>query len=238
MQTIENPIIVALDVPDTEPAVRLVKSLTGSVGAFKVGLELFNAVGPSIFDALREAGGSDIKIFYDPKLHDIPNTVAGATYAAAKHNLWMINVHTGGGSAILRAVVDAAKSVPGTKPLVIGVTLLTSISAEVLNNEIGIPATPEEQVLRLAKLAQSSGCDGVVASPHEVPAIRAACGPDFLIVTPGVRPVGADINDQKRIMTPADAIKQGSNYLVIGRPITQASDPKASAEAILAEIRG
>jgi orotidine-5'-phosphate decarboxylase len=139
---------------------------------------------------------------------------------------------------MMRAAVQAASESGGTKPLVIAVTVLTSIDTAILNNELGVASTAQEQVVRLALLAKESGCDGVVASPLEVAAIREACGKEFLIITPGVRPAGADVGDQKRVMTPADAIHAGSSYLVIGRPINAAPDPKAAAESILAEIRG
>ena len=236
----KNPIIVAVDVSSAAEAQRLVSELKGAVGAFKIGLELFNAEGPAIFETLRQAAGEPIDIFYDAKLLDIPNTVAGAIGAAAKHSLWMINVHATGGGAMMRAAVErAAKAAlenATAKPLVIAVTILTSIDAQTLNDELGVPSTPQEQVVRLAKLAQDNGCDGVVASPLEVAAIRSACGPEFLIVTPGVRPQGADIGDQKRVMTPGDAIRQGASYLVIGRPITHADSPRVAAQSILQEI--
>ena len=152
----------------------------------------------------------------------------------------MINVHASGGGAMMRAAVERAASATSelgvAKPLVIAVTILTSIDAHTLNDELGVASTPQEQVVRLAKLAQENGCDGVVASPLEVKAIRSACGPEFLIVTPGVRPQGANAGDQKRVMTPADAIRQGASYLVIGRPITHAASPRAAAESILQEI--
>ncbi len=231
----ENPIIVALDVPGAAEAERLVAELFGAVGAFKVGLELFNAEGPAIYARLRQACGGDVKIFHDAKLHDIPNTVAGAMRAACRHGLWMINVHASGGPEMMRAAVDVAASAE-RRPLVIAVTVLTSIDSAMLAKDLGVPDGAEAQVQRLARLAQECGCDGVVASPREVSAIREACGRDFLIVTPGVRPAGADAGDQKRVMTPADAIRAGSDYLVIGRPITRAKEPRTAAEAILDEI--
>ncbi len=236
----QNPIIVAVDVSSASEAERLVKDLHGAVGAFKIGLELFNAEGPAIFDRLRAAAGEPIDIFYDAKLLDIPNTVAGAIGAAMKHGLWMVNVHATGGGAMMHAAVEratiAASEAGVSKPLVIAVTVLTSIDAHTLNEELGVPSSPQGQVVRLARLAQASGCDGVVASPLEVQAIRAACGPEFLIVTPGVRPQGADVGDQKRVMTPGEAVRQGASYLVIGRPITHAASPRAAAESIMAEI--
>ncbi|MDR3709348.1 MAG: orotidine-5'-phosphate decarboxylase [Capsulimonadaceae bacterium] len=231
-----NPIIVAVDVPAIEPAIGLVRSLAPHVGAFKVGLELFNAVGARIFDALREAAGGGVNIFYDAKFHDIPNTVAGAVRAAVRHNIWMTNIHASGGSAMMKAAVEAAQTASGQRPLVIAVTVLTSIDDATLSGELGVNRTAAEQVVALARLAQDSGCDGVVASPRETSAIREACGPEFVIVTPGVRPVGAALGDQKRVMTPAEAIAQGASYLVIGRPITGAPDPAQAAIAIGREI--
>jgi orotidine-5'-phosphate decarboxylase len=231
-----NPIIVALDVPSADEAVALVTRLTGAVGAFKIGLELFNAEGPRIFERLRAAGGGDVQLFYDAKFHDIPNTVAGAMRAALKHGVWMVNVHASGGGAMIRAAVEAANDYAGQRPLVIAVTVLTSVDTATLNDELGVAGDARDQVVRLARLAQESGADGVVASPQEAEAIRAACGARFVIVTPGVRPAGADVADQKRIATPAAAIAAGANYLVVGRPITQASDPRAAAHAILDEI--
>jgi orotidine-5'-phosphate decarboxylase len=231
----ENPIIVALDVRTEAEARALVANLSGAVGAFKVGLELFNAVGPAIFDIVREAAGGNRRVFYDAKLHDIPNTVAGAVRAAAKNNLWMINIHAAGGSAMMRAAVEAASQAE-KRPLVIAVTVLTSIDTAILNGELGVSGSAQAHVVKMARLAQECGCDGVVASPHEVAAIRAACGEDFMIVTPGVRPPGAAAGDQKRVMTPRDAIDAGSTWLVIGRPITKAPDPRAAAEEIWAQM--
>lgn len=237
----KNPIIVALDVRSAAEAQSLVAVLEGAVGAFKVGLELFNAEGPSIFSALREAASEPIDIFYDAKLHDIPNTVAGAIAAAGRHDLWMINVHASGGAAMMTAAVErcqqTAMETGSKRPLVIAVTVLTSIDARMLADELSVQLSPEAQVVNLAKLAQASGCDGVVASPLEIEAIRGACGSDFLIVTPGVRPAGADLADQKRVMTPGEAICRGASYLVVGRPITHAASPRDAAESIFDEIQ-
>lgn len=234
----KDKIIVALDVDSEEKAVELVSSLSGEVGAFKVGLELFNITGPGIFDKLKSAGAE--KIFYDAKFHDIPNTVASAVRAAVRNNVWMLNVHTTGGSAMMKAAVDAAKDEAGKlgiePPKMIGVTILTSIDTMTLTDELRIASGLVTHVVHLAKLAKSAGMDGVVASPNEVKYIREVTGPDFLIVTPGVRPAGADVGDQKRIMTPADAIRTGSSYLVIGRPITRAENPAEAARKIAAEM--
>lgn len=231
-------IIVALDVDAEEKAVELVKKLAGEVGAFKVGLELFNSTGPVIFEKLKNVGAD--RIFYDAKFHDIPNTVAGAVRAATRHNVWMVNVHANGGKAMMKMAAHAAKDEAAKlniePPKVIAVTVLTSISTMMLADELRIVSGLVRHVVHLAKLAKNSGMDGVVASPNEVKYIREECGPDFLIVTPGVRPAGADAGDQQRVMTPGDAIRTGSSYLVIGRPITKAEDPVNAARVIAAEM--
>ncbi|MGC8861463.1 MAG: orotidine-5'-phosphate decarboxylase [Armatimonadota bacterium] len=231
-------IIVALDVDTTDRAVGLVKLLKDDVGAFKVGLELVNAAGFGVFEAIREAGAR--RIFYDCKFHDIPNTVAGASRAAARLGVWMFNVHCSGGAAMMRAAKDAAwqeTALLGVEaPRVIGVTVLTSIDQRILSDELRVPGTVADRVVHLAKLAKDSGLDGVVASPHEIEPIRTACGPGFLIVTPGVRPAGSGVGDQKRVMTPREAAEKGADYLVIGRPITGADDPRAAARRIAADL--
>lgn len=232
-----NPVIIPLDTPTLEKAAWLAGALWPYAGAFKIGLELFNVAGAEAFSAVRKAAGNDVKIFYDAKFHDIPNTVAGAVRASVKNNVWMVNVHAGGGLAMMKAAADAARKDNPNPPLVIAVTVLTSIDENALHNELGVERTAEEQVVSLAKLAREAGCDGVVASPKETAAIRKACGPDFVIVTPGVRPAGASVDDQKRVMTPSQALDQGADYLVIGRPITAASDPAAAAKSILEELR-
>jgi len=230
----KDKIILPLDVDTADKAVELVRLLADDVGAFKVGLELVNSAGLAIFDKIRQAGAG--KIFYDCKLHDIPNTVAGASRAATRLGVWMFNVHCAGGFAMMKAAKDAAieqsDKLGVTCPLVIGVTVLTSIDQAALNDEMCVHGAVADHVVHLARLAREAGLDGVVASPHEIELIRAACGPDFLIVTPGVRPAGADIGDQKRVMTPAEAVSKGADYLVIGRPIIKAEDPKAAAQAI------
>lgn len=234
----KEKIILPLDVDSTEKAVELVTLLKDDVGAFKVGLELVNSAGFGVFDEIRRAGAE--KIFYDCKFHDIPNTVAGASRAAAKLGVWMFNVHCAGGFAMMKAAKDAAVEAAGRlgkqQPLVIGVTVLTSIDQSTLNDDLRVHGSVADQVVHLAKLAKEAGLDGVVSSPHEIEQIRAACGECFVIVTPGVRPAGAEIGDQKRVMTPAEAVAKGSDYLVIGRPIIAAEDPKAAAKAIADEI--
>ena len=238
----QSKILVALDVDTAEKAVELARQLSGQVAGYKVGLELINSAGFGLLDKLRETAGAEAKIFYDCKFLDIPNTVLGASKAAAKRGVWMFNIHASGGSAMLKAAVAGAEAgameagVP--KPLVIAVSVLTSVSAEILRDEMGVSRPLTEQVVALARLAQDSGCDGLVASPHEIAAIRAACGPDFLLVIPGVRPIGAAIGDQKRVMTPGEAVKAGADYIVVGRPITADIDPAASARRINAETAG
>ncbi len=234
----KDRIILALDVDSADKAVDLVRLLHGHVGSFKVGLELVNAAGVEIFSQLQEAGAE--RIFYDAKLHDIPNTVAGAVRAVAGRRLWMINVHASGGSRMIRAAEESLRTSSAwagvLPPLLIAVTLLTSLGDDDLADELSVGLPPSEYVTSLARLAQSSGADGVVASPHEIEAIRAACGPAFLIVTPGVRPAGSEAGDQRRVMTPGEAVRLGADYLVIGRPITAAPDPVAAAAAIVHEI--
>ena len=231
-------IIVAVDVDSADRAEALAKRVAGEVGGLKVGLELVNAAGFGVLDRMRAAGAE--RIFYDCKFHDIPNTVAGASRAAARLGVWMFNVHCSGGYDMMKAAreaaEDGARSVGVGRALVIGVTVLTSIDQRTLTDELGVSAAVRDQVVRLAVLARKAGLDGVVASPHEVEAIRSECGPDFVIVTPGVRPAGADVADQKRVMTPSEAVVAGADYLVIGRPITKANDPAGAAREIASQI--
>lgn len=219
-------IIVALDVDSIESAAALAKELGPHVGALKVGLELINNCGaPQVVSELKASGTN---IFFDGKFMDIPNTVAGASRAVARMGVWMFNVHCMGGLKMMEAAIEAAESASKEsgviRPLVLGVTILTSLDVAALN-ELGFDLEGEDGlkgcVVRLAKLAKSAGLDGVIASPQEVSLIRNACGPDFKIVTPGVRPIWAAKGDQKRVTTPAEAVKMGADYLVIGRPITK-----------------
>lgn len=230
----KDRIIVALDTPDTAQAVRWVEQLTGSVGAFKLGLEFVHAQGPQGVREVQQAGAD--RLFFDGKFSDIPNTVAGAVRSTCTLQPWLLNVHAMAGGAAMRAAREAVEAAGGeNRSLVIAVTVLTSLDAAALG-AIGVGGEVQEQVVRLARLAQDSGMDGVVASPLEIEAIRAACGPDFLIVTPGVRLAGGATHDQARVATPAAAVKAGADYLVLGRAITGAADPKAAAAAIAAEI--
>ncbi|HYB95579.1 MAG TPA: orotidine-5'-phosphate decarboxylase [Vicinamibacterales bacterium] len=232
-----NRIFVALDVDTPAKAIELADQLRGSVGGFKIGKQLFTAAGPVM---VRELTGRGDRVFLDLKFHDIPNTVAGAIQSAVGTGAWMVNVHASGGTAMMRAAADAARRAGDLagrpRPLVIGVTVLTSMDQAALQ-EIGITRPMIDQVVHLAKLAQSAGLDGVVASPHEVAAIRHACGPDFLIVTPGIRPADQQgTDDQARTMTPAAALRAGATQLVIGRPITGAPNPREAAEKIAASL--
>lgn len=229
-----NRVLVALDVASANEAFALADRLRGSVGGFKIGKQLFTAEGPSIVRTLAERGD---RVFLDLKFHDIPNTVAGAVKAAAATGAWMINVHAAGGRRMMEAAAAAAAvSGRAKRPLVIGVTVLTSLDAVQLA-ETGVKDSVLDHVGRLARLARASGLDGVVASPQEIAAIREACGPDFLIVTPGIRsaadrPAG---DDQVRTLGPAEAIAAGASYLVVGRPITAAADPLAAARQMAEE---
>jgi orotidine-5'-phosphate decarboxylase len=222
-------LIVALDVATADAARGLVDRLAGRVGMFKVGSQVFTAAGP---DFVREIVARGERVFHDLKFHDIPNTVAGAVASAAQLEVSLVDVHGLGGRAMLEAAVGALPAM-GTKLLAI--TILTSHDEETLG-EIGVNGGMADSVRRLALLAKDAGMDGVVASPHEVGLIREACGKDFLIVTPGIRPAGAANGDQARAATPAAALAAGADYLVVGRPITEARDSAAAADAILREM--
>jgi orotidine-5'-phosphate decarboxylase len=224
-----NPILCAIDTAEMARARSLVEALSGAVGGVKLGLEFFAAHGPA---GVRLAAGNQATVFLDLKLHDIPNTVASALRAALALDPLFVTLHCAGGAAMMRAAV-AARGDRRTKLL--GVTVLTSLDDSDLA-AIGQSGPAEAQVRRLALLAQSAGLDGVVCSPHEVALLRQTCGRDFLLVVPGIRPAGAALGDQKRVQTPRAAIAAGADYLVIGRPITEAADPLAAARAILAEI--
>jgi len=231
---VKDKILVALDVDNRDAALKLADALRGAVGGFKIGSRLFTSEGPSMVRALTERGD---KVFLDLKFHDIPNTVATAVAAATELGVWMVNVHAGGGTAMMRAAADAARDTAAkrgqTAPLVIAVTVLTSMNQQTLR-ETGVVIDLMDQVLRLAELTKEAGLDGVVASPQETVAIRGRLGDGFAIVTPGIRggTAGDAKNDQERTMTADQAIAAGASYLVVGRPIIAARDPLAAARAI------
>ena len=226
MNTCNNPVIVALDVSDKEKAYQLFDQLGQNAGALKIGLEMFIRFGP---DIVRNAVERGAKVMLDLKLHDIPNTVRKATANVSLLGAELLTIHTTGGKEMMRAArlgVEEAEKKSGVKgPKLLGVTVLTSISNETLKTELGVDKSVEQQVVSLAIQAKEAGLDGVVASPKEIKSIRDACGEDFLIVTPGIRPAGSSVDDQKRVCTPEQAISDGADYLVIGRPILNADNP-------------
>ncbi len=224
-------IIVALDYSSAQPALDIVSRLDPALCRVKVGKELFTAAGPALVEALV---ARDFGVFLDLKFHDIPNTVASACKAAAQLGVWMMNVHASGGRAMMQAAHEALAG-HAHRPKLIAVTVLTSMAQSDLA-DIGMPGNPADVVLRLARLAQSAGLDGVVCSAQEAQALRAACGGEFILVTPGIRLADATQDDQKRVMTPRAALDAGADYLVIGRPITQSADPIATLQRIQREI--
>jgi orotidine-5'-phosphate decarboxylase len=228
-------IIVALDVATEDEALRITAQLPDS-HVFKVGLELFTARGPSLFEKLQS---QNKKVFLDLKLHDIPNTVAGAVRMGARHGVHMMTLHASGGKEMMEraaeAAVEESTKLGTTRPLLVGVTVLTSLKTEHLHF-IGIEANAEEQVLRLAGLAREAGLDGVVCSPQEIDLVKGMYGQEFLVVAPGIRPAWAAAQDQKRILTPAQAIRKGADYIVIGRPIIKDPHPRNAFQRILEEI--
>lgn len=232
--TMNDPkIIIALDYPEAAPALALADRLDPAQCRLKVGKELFTATGPALLEQLMQRG---FEIFLDLKFHDIPNTTAQACKAAASLGVWMVNVHALGGRKMLEAAREAIAN-SAQQPKLIAVTMLTSMAQEDLA-DIGIDATPAEMVLRLAALARDSGLDGVVCSAQEAALLRKHCGKEFCLVTPGIRPAQASLDDQSRVMTPQAALLAGSSYLVIGRPITRADDPLQALLAINQEIGG
>ncbi len=230
----EETIILALDVESLEDASRILQAAGDRARTFKVGSELFTRCGPSAVELVKKSGKD---VFLDLKFHDIPNTVSRAVSAAAALGVKILNVHASGGFEMMKAAAEAARaSGLAMPPKILAVTILTSIDEKILSEEIGVRHNVEQQVLHLARLAASAGLDGVVASPKEVSAIRRHLGPDFLIVTPGIRPAWAARGDQRRVMTPAEAIMAGADYIVIGRPVTASENPREALDRIIAEI--
>ena len=239
MKRPEDRVIVALDYPRAEPALAMARLIAEQAGMLKVGLELFNSAGPEVIAGLRGLGA---RVFYDAKLYDIPNTVAGAAAAAARMGVTMFNVHALGGAAMMKAAKEASARAAGAArldpPLVIGVTIVTSLDEQALRGELGIAEAMPQAVVRLSRLAQEAGLDGVVCSAAEVGEIKRACGEEFLTVVPGIRPSVVAQDDQARAATPRAAVDAGADYLVIGRPITRAEDPRQAIAAIIREIGG
>lgn len=235
-----DKLLVALDVENSERAIQLVNALRGLAGGFKIGNRLFTSEGPAL---VRKIADSGARVFLDLKYHDIPNTVEQAVEAAVHTGAWMINVHSSGGTAMMQAAARAAREssvkLARPAPLMIGVTVLTSMDQDALRS-IGVERRVLDQVIALARMTQQAGLQGVVASAQETPEIRKACGPDFVIVTPGIRGASANApkgDDQSRTMGPAEAIKAGASYVVVGRPIIATQDPRAAAAAIVEELR-
>ena len=233
-------IVLALDVDSKEKAISLVKELAGYVGVFKVGMQLYNSVGPEIVKEINQLGG---KVFVDLKFHDIPNTVAAAGRVMARLGCHMFNVHAAGGREMMQSLVDGLKQeaerLGQPEPITLAVTVLTSISQQQLVQEMFVRDMQiKDLVVRWALMAQECGINGVVCSPQEISAIRETCGPDFKIVTPGIRPAWSEANDQKRITTPRQALDMGADYMVIGRPIVKADSPIEAALKIIDELEG
>ena len=228
----ENKIIVALDFNSSSQAVEFVDTLDPKLCRLKIGKELFTAAGPNLVETMIK---KEFDVFLDLKFHDIPNTVANAVKVAADLGVWMLNVHISGGSTMMKSAKDAIISHGGCKPILIGVTVLTSISSTELS-EIGIKNDLKDQVVQLAELAYQSGLDGVVCSAEEAKLLRNSMPADFILVTPGIRREQDAVGDQKRVITPSQAIRNGSDYLVVGRPITQAASPSAALSAFNSEI--
>lgn len=230
-------LLVALDVDTAAAALALADRLRGVAGGFKIGSRLFTQEGPSVVEAVVARGD---RVFLDLKFHDIPQTVAGAVAAATRRGVWMVNVHAAGGSTMMRAALEAAREesarIARPAPLVVAVTVLTSLDEQTLT-DIGMEKPLDAQVHRLAALARAAGLDGVVASPREIAVVRAACGRDFTIVTPGIRSAQDERHDQSRTLSASRALAAGADFLVVGRPIIGAPDPRAAAERIVAECR-
>ncbi|MFC1668382.1 orotidine-5'-phosphate decarboxylase [Chlamydiota bacterium] len=234
--TISEKIIVALDVSDEIKISQLLADFKGHISIVKIGKQLFTKYGPLIIHRAKEKG---FTVFLDLKFHDIPNTVNHAVFETCMHAVSFLTVHTAGGSAMLKEAVRARNTAMGIlskKTLIFGVTVLTSIDQNTLQTELSIPDSVSSIVLKRALLAKKCELDGVIASPHEISAIKSACGSDFLVVTPGIRPYWTQKNDQKRVMTPSEAFKEGADFIVIGRAITEAANPVAAMEKIVDEI--
>lgn len=232
---VKDRLVIALDYPDRASALRLVERVSGMVGMFKVGLQLFTSEGPGIVREIIDAGE---RVFLDLKFHDIPNTAAGAARSSALLGVSIFNLHALGGAEMMRAAARAVADSPGhsSKPLLLGVTVLTSMDAANLS-DVGVDSDVESEVIRLAALARDSGLDGVVASPREVRLIRERVAPErFIILTPGIRPAWSEAGDQKRVATPAEALRAGADYIVIGRAVTASDEPRDAVERILEEI--
>jgi orotidine-5'-phosphate decarboxylase len=230
--TITNPVFCAIDTSDPAEALAIAQKVQGKVGGLKIGLEYVMANGPQ---GVLSFAAMNMPIFLDVKLHDIPNTLAGAVKSLLALHVDFLTIHTGGGSGMMRAAAEAAAKTTGKRPKLLGVTVLTSMDASDLK-AVGQDTNTAAQVERLALLAKDSGLDGVICSPAEVARLRELCGPDFILMVPGIRPAWAAANDQKRFMTPREAIDAGATYLVIGRPITTAADPAEAAQRIADEI--
>lgn len=230
--SIKSPVIVALDYPNKESALAMARRLDPLLCRVKVGKELFTVAGPAVVEELHQLG---FEVFLDLKFHDIPHTTSKAVLAAANLGVWMVNVHVSGGRRMMETCREELEKYQGVKPLLIGVTVLTSMEQSDLS-EIGLDVEPQKQVLRLAALAKASGLDGVVCSAQEASVLKAELKNDFKLVTPGIRLQTDDLGDQRRVMTPCAALAAGSDYLVIGRPITQAAEPVAVLEGIVANL--
>jgi len=233
--TARERLIVALDVARLDEARALVDRIGDVVEWFKIGAQLFTAAGPAAVETIRQRGG---RVFLDLKYHDIPAVVGSAVREAGRLGVGLLTVHAAGGTAMLRAAAEAASAGAGDRPRVLAVTVLTSLDRAVLHRELQVPVAVEGHVVHLAGLARAAGVDGVVASPREASRLRTALSRSALVVTPGVRPLGAEARDQARVATPEAAVRAGADYLVVGRPITAASDPAAAAAAIVREIEG
>jgi len=237
LKTPQERICVALDVSDLNTAKSLAEKLVDYVAFFKIGFELFTGLGPAAVTAVKDVGG---KVFLDLKFHDIPATVSRSAGAATRLGVSLLNVHASGGAEMMEkaaaTVVETAKEEKLAKPFLLAVTVLTSLDSQILDKELHVEGSLQDHVVHLAKLAMRAGLDGVIASPQEIVSVREACGPECLIVTPGIRPAGIAAHDQRRIMTPREAIQAGADILVIGRAITGHPEPTEAAKRILYEI--